>query len=297
MSQTDYSVPQAGVPGLRVPGRFGQSITCTNVNSSNPMPFGRMVAFNGTDDQCAALSGSSDKLGGIVVYEPDFDRTLKLAAISGDTNGTPGPAKGEAVTLARKGLMWVEVEATVAQGDRAYVRYAANGGNTMIGVFSNTSGTGLIDMTNQGVFIEGGASGGVALLEFDLTGTQAAPTASDNFLGAPSISVGTLSSGHIDVTVTVKRADGTTTVAAVHGVKWWVSDAAGGSPTGTAPSGGVSLTTGSEIDTYSPDVEGFAVTADTGIIVFRVTQSGSASYYLNVDIAGRVYSSSVLTFT
>jgi hypothetical protein len=141
--QTTYTTPPQATPGLRVP-KIGYSISRANGNASNPAPFGRMMQFkSGSEDSAAvALSGTGQKFAGIVVFESDEDRTTKLAAIASDTNGTVGPAAKESLTLLRVGIAWVEIEATCVAGDRPFVRHTANGGNTMIGVFSNAAGTG-----------------------------------------------------------------------------------------------------------------------------------------------------------
>jgi hypothetical protein len=314
--QTDYGVPSLGVPGLRVPGKHEYSLSLANGESTSPLPFGRMVRFKSGDEDNSAslLTGTGAPFAGIVTMEPDYDRTTSLGVISGDTNGTPGPKPGFSMTLMRIGTMWVEVEATVKSGDRPFVRHTANGGNTMIGVFSNAAGTGLDDITNCGVFVQGGPAGGVALLCVDLTTAVAVPSlgavAAANLnaalladiVQAITMTPGALTSHVITTTVQVKDPTG----AAVTGARKltaWLTDTAGagaGLPTSTAADGGITVTgtAAGILKTITTGIELDLLTGVSGACSIVVQMSTAHTYYLNVVCGdGAVVASTALVFT
>lgn len=310
MSQLTYGVPPVGAPGLRLPG--GMSISRANANAANPCPYGRMVQFkSGAEDtSVVALASASDKLAGIVVFEPDIDRTVNQSVISGDTNGTFGPNVGESMTLERRGALWVEVEATCVSGDKPFVRHTANGGNTMIGVFSNGAGTGLLDITNLGTYILGGAAGALALLAFDLDGAVTVPSLGS--IGSAQLNAALLSDIVADITfavgaetanaiaVTVQLKD--PAAAAVTGARiahWWISDTAGAAQSGTAPTTSVAFT-GSGVISLIVDTAklvGRVVTGATGSFVCTITETGAKTFFLNCVCGdGAVKSSAAITF-
>ncbi len=142
--QTSYADPAAGRPGLIV--KRDDADTLVNGESgTTAIPWGRAVqVVSGT---AKLLDGADDVIVGVLGFQHDHDR------LHGLSSSADGPLPGQPMTIVRDGVVWVPVEAAVIYGDRPFVRYAVDGGNTKIGAFKPSSGTGLRSMQNQGQFV------------------------------------------------------------------------------------------------------------------------------------------------
>lgn len=101
--------------------------------------------------------------------------------------------------------------------------------------------------------------------------------------------VGTEVATVISVTITLP-------VAGKTAVRLWLSDAAAGAPTGVAPSGGTSVTTGTVLKAHTANVYYDLVSDANGQIVVAVTEAAAKSFYLNVAMPNAPVSSQVITF-
>ncbi len=114
-------------------------------------------------------------------------------------------------------------------------------------------------------------------------------------VGTPSITVAAQSSTHRDATIQLK--DGSATALAAKAVaRVWLSDAAGGAATASAPAGGLSFTTGTVVGTETANKVVDVISDATGVIVARLTDatgSISTTWYVNVAIGNEVVSAAV----
>ena len=126
--------------------------------------------------------------------------------------------------------------------------------------------------------------------------TNILPAFGGLFFGLPTVTPGSVVSHVSTVTVQLYDILGNA-ITAVSGVDWWLSDTAGGAASTTAPSSAVTASTGTLVLTSSiHGAAGTALTSASGILALVVTQSATHNYYLNVRIAGKVVSSTVITF-
>lgn len=113
--------------------------------------------------------------------------------------------------------------------------------------------------------------------------------------GTPDFTVGAEAANVISVTVQLKDCDATN-LGAAHVVQAWLSNAAGGAVTGTAPSGAVSATTGTIIREWTSKTHMALASDSSGVIVLSIEEAGAATWYLNVEYQGKLFSSGAITF-
>lgn len=120
----------------------------------------------------------------------------------------------------------------------------------------------------------------------------------ERLLAAPTLTVGAEATNAIAVTVQLKNLLGAD-VAEKRVVTWWVSDAAGGAPAATAPTGGTAVTTGTSLVEITAEKVGLALTDATGELVLTLTDTGTPTFYVNVSadgMGGQLTSSAAVTF-
>ena len=123
----------------------------------------------------------------------------------------------------------------------------------------------------------------------------AGPADAASWLPTLLLSAGAESGDNIDVTVQVKDALGQN--LAIRGlVRMWVGDAAFGGEAAAAPDGGMSVPTGTLMQTITANKQIVVLTDATGKAVLRLTQSGSKTFYLMAELDGRAYASGALVF-
>ena len=140
------------------------------------------------------------------------------------------------------------------------------------------------------------------------TGTKASPTwteIGDSALataiqalvqGTPTFTVGVEGGNKINVAVQLKDAAGSA-LAAKHVVRAWLSDTAGAAVTNTAPSGAVAIgTKGVVIASKTAKTHLAIASAVDGIFDLDITEAGVATWYLNIEYAGKLFSSGAITF-
>lgn len=113
--------------------------------------------------------------------------------------------------------------------------------------------------------------------------------------GTPSLTVAAQASTHRDVTIQLKDITGTA-LAAKAQARVWLSDTAGGAPTATAPDGGAVVQTGTQVAAITADKVLDVVSDATGVIVVRLTESGTGptTWFVNVAIGNQVASSAAV---
>jgi hypothetical protein len=110
-----------------------------------------------------------------------------------------------------------------------------------------------------------------------------------------TISVGQESGNTIAVTIQVQDCQGNNNANRFLGHAW-LSNSQYGSETSTAPSGTVSWTSGTQLAEITAKKRWSVITNSSGQAVLSIGESGSATWYLNVEIDGRVYAGSAITF-
>lgn len=144
--------------------------------ASAQIPFGVGLKQGAADQGVLNMAGSTDVVAGISVFGYNH-MPANAAGTIGDL-GTTGLLPKAGLQVLRKGRILALLDAgvaSVAVGDRAYVRYSANGGNTVLGAWSNATDAGHnTDMTKVGVFVSSMSTAAdgtskLAVLEVDFT--------------------------------------------------------------------------------------------------------------------------------
>jgi hypothetical protein len=92
---------------------------------------------------------------------------------------------------------------------------------------------------------------------------------------------------NVDITLQVKDAAGNN-LAEEHLIEFWLADSATGWELGTAPDGGISVTTGVAADVATAGKRIRMITDTNGTAVVRATESGAKTAYARARIAGKV---------
>jgi hypothetical protein len=109
------------------------------------------------------------------------------------------------------------------------------------------------------------------------------------------ISVGAEASDAIAVTVQVRDGAGNNR-SGLFLLRCWLSDTAGGGETSTSPSGGTAVTTGTLLKAHTADRHLVAITDSAGVAVLTLMEAGAATWTVNAEFDGVVYSSGAVTF-
>lgn len=170
MAQTSYVEQPVAFEGMLADSsRTKHADSMVQAQSgTTEIPFGVVVALeaapsaDGTPAKATMPDNAADKLWGIVLHSHDYDTRTEL--------GTTGLKPKTALSVLRKGRVYVKVENAVAAGDRGHVRYASGAGGTQLGAIRNAAVTNeTIDATGQIIFITSASAGGLAIAEVDFT--------------------------------------------------------------------------------------------------------------------------------
>jgi hypothetical protein len=130
---------------------------------------------------------------------------------------------------------------------------------------------------------------------------DASPTAQNAaIIGSPlnaTITPGAEAGNIINVAIQLQDGDGTdlTNVGAL--VFYLADDAAGLTPSGTAPDGGIAIGTDGALIEWVPNLSGLAISEADGDIDIDMTESGAATWYLVLVLPNRQLKiSSAITF-
>lgn len=113
--------------------------------------------------------------------------------------------------------------------------------------------------------------------------------------GSASFTAAAEATNAIAVTIQLKDVNGTN-LAAKTACKVWLSDTAAAAPSGTAPNGSTSFTTGTTLKEVTTKVLWDVVTDSAGRLVLNITDSGAPTFYVNVACGAVIASSSAVTF-
>ncbi len=154
MSQTSYAINQVtGNAGQLADSGFHDVISKLVQEAGGVNP--GLGVVQGTLDEQALLPNASGNL------------FLGLALVSEAQVGQLHVFQG-AMNVLRKGRAWVSPESAVVPGSAVYVRYSANGGNTVLGSFSAVSDSGHNFLVPNAVFMTSAAAAGLAQIELNL---------------------------------------------------------------------------------------------------------------------------------
>lgn len=174
MSQTSVS---ASGQAVGVAGQVFDNAEVKDIISAFSEEVSAEIAFgsgvvHGVNDQGALIPTlAADKTMGVVAWGMNH-----MPGANGDL-GTTGLKPKAGLQVMRKGRILVQLDVGVVSvtpyTDRAYLRWAANGGNTVLGRWGKASDAGNIDLTAAAVFVSSiqtfpdGTKG--AVLEVDFT--------------------------------------------------------------------------------------------------------------------------------
>jgi hypothetical protein len=131
----------------------------------------------------------------------------------------------------------------------------------------------------------------------NLLGNPSVSMSLDEVLMTATATVGDQAANVVTVTVNVKDFLGT----ALNGryvFDYWLSDAANGAPTSTIPSGGVNVSTGTELRPLANDETSKVMTDANGDAVLAFTEAGALTRYFNMNLqAKQVAGDAALTWT
>lgn len=171
MSQSEVTAMAIAVAGLLADNSLTKdALPGTSEESSAEIPFGVMVA-RGTDDGLVKLLHTSaaameTELHGIVVFGQSYAKDSQL--------GTTGLKPKVTFDVLQRGRIYVTVEETVAPGDAVRVRAVATGGEVK-GAFRTTAdSTDCVDISLFARWIRGATTGGLAVVEIDMTNAMLA---------------------------------------------------------------------------------------------------------------------------
>jgi hypothetical protein len=78
--------------------------------------------------------------------------------------------------------------------------------------------------------------------------------------------------------------------------RYWLSDTPGGAETGTGPATSTAISGGVSKKVTTTKIAGEVVTDANGGFVVTLTETGVATWYLNIEVDGRIYTSGAITF-
>lgn len=153
-----------------------QTMTAVNTEATAEIPFGCGVVQNKAsqylgDRQAALLpTAATDTFLGVVCREDVSENFLGAAQV--------GPGPNMPMVVGYDGEVLVRVESAVVKGNRAFMRFAANGaGKTQLGIFradADNPGSGATAVELKGSeFRESGAAGSLVWVRFHDMATRA----------------------------------------------------------------------------------------------------------------------------
>lgn len=159
-------------------------------------------------------------------------------------------------------------------------------------------GTDNIVFAQQVTSVGAGSVTSTELADGAVTVAKLAAATGAKIFGAPTLAVGVEGAGAanaIDVTITLKDILGTA-LAAKAMATIWISDTAGAAPSGSAPNGGTTVQTGTLLKAVTAGVLLDIVSDASGVIVVRLTDSGTPTFFVNVAVGDVIASSAAVTF-
>lgn len=165
MSQTSYSQLQlAAFAGQLYDIGPHDIYTYAWLGTAN-LPFGSAVVQDTVDNRCRLPAASSDVtsslFAGVTIATQAIENPLSV--------GSPLPGgypKNSAVSVMRKGRVWVAVEEAVTTASPVFVRFAA-GTYSVLGMFRASADTASAAQLPKARYLSSAAAGGFAILEIN----------------------------------------------------------------------------------------------------------------------------------
>jgi len=118
----------------------------------------------------------------------------------------------------------------------------------------------------------------------------------EDYIPVVAFSVGSEDANVISITLNINSVN-SNAIATRFLVHAWLSDTEGGIETSTTPDGATSWTTGAQLASVTSKKRWQAITTAAGEAALSVEHSAAHTWYLNVEIDGRVWTSEAIAFT
>jgi hypothetical protein len=180
MTQTALEVPmaigRAGQLADLYSLQSGDTLSATNEEVSNSLPFGCLVTKSSTDGAKLPTALADVKAAaGIVVLADFFDSLSQIVDVTVNTNAQSAVKPGVTVAVLRRGRIIVIPEATGTLASIPHVRVVSSGGNTQLGSFTPTLEVAkTISLAGIARWITVPTLGTPTVLEIDCAGSEAA---------------------------------------------------------------------------------------------------------------------------
>jgi len=151
------------------------------------------------------------------------------------------------------------------------------------------------------VFLEdmgGGGGGGGTPDDGSVTDAKLADALGAYILGEPAISASSPPPGAMSATVSIQLRDiKGANLAGKHVARVWLSSTEGGTVTASVPDTTETVVIGDRLQTMFAKVHWMWLSNENGTIIFMINNSiFPRTYYVNVEIGGRVYSAGPIRF-
>lgn len=117
----------------------------------------------------------------------------------------------------------------------------------------------------------------------------------EDYIPVVAFDVGAEDANVISVTINVNSIN-SNAIATRFLLHAWLSDDVAGAETATGPDGAVSWTTGTQLQAITSKKRWTAITSAAGEAALSIAESAAKTWYLNVEIDGRVWTSAAITF-
>lgn len=152
MSQLNYNVNMdVAFEGMLADA--GDQDSLSKITEGAGLEFGLGGTFGTSDNQIAPLAAITDKFMGVIMHHNCEGGVL---------------ADKEAVSVLRRGRIYVLVEEAVVKGDAAFVRAVATGPQRAGAFRKSADGVTTIDLTGKAEFVTSAAAGALAVLDINL---------------------------------------------------------------------------------------------------------------------------------
>ena len=118
----------------------------------------------------------------------------------------------------------------------------------------------------------------------------------EDYLPVVAFSVGAEDANAISITININSINANA-IAGRFLAHAWISDDAGGGESAVTPDGATTWTTGTQLASVTTKKRWLAITSAAGEAVLSITHSAAQTWYINVEIDGRVWTSEAIAFT
>jgi len=152
MSQLNYNVNMdVAFEGMLADA--GEFDALSKITEGASLEFGLGGTYGTSDNQVAPLAAITDKFAGVIIH-----RNVEVGVLGDKV----------AVSMLRRGRIYVLVEEAVIKGDAAFVRAVATGVQRAGAFRKSADGVTTIDLSGKAEFVTSAAAGGLAILDINL---------------------------------------------------------------------------------------------------------------------------------